>query len=51
MKNLKQRLENGEVKRNLCRYDKRNPNFDDEDVKQTPCACDNCFYRRTDLAY
>lgn len=39
----------------LCYFDKRNPNhcIDDSDdtfIKPNPCYCDNCFYRRNDLA-
>jgi len=41
-----------EVLENLCNYDKRNPYFDKEfdEVKTTPCYCDNCFYGRDKLA-
>jgi hypothetical protein len=46
-----------EIRSNLCTYDPRNPNyFYDEEWeighKEPPkdCKCDNCFYRRTELA-
>lgn len=52
------------IKKRLCIYDKRNPDFDikleygysKEEVNSTGnfakknCACDNCFYGRTTLA-
>lgn len=43
-----------EVKMKLCYYDDRNPNnvLDDVDDRKykKDCACDNCFYGRTELA-
>ena len=46
-----------EIKENLCYYDIRNPNatVNEEKAKEiaknnTDCYCDNCFYRRTELA-
>jgi len=40
------------VLENLCYYDKRNPYFIDieDNIKEQPCYCDNCFYGRTQLA-
>ena len=43
---------------NLCHYDKRSPEYQDlkdclEDDMPEPrgeCPCDNCFYRRDELA-
>lgn len=39
-----------EVYGNLCFYDKRNPYYIKGENKKTPCYCDNCFYKRHDLA-
>jgi len=52
-----------EIKENLCHYDNRNPNgvityLDEQELKEEGltgkakenCACDNCFYGRTQLA-
>ena len=41
-----------EILRNLCIYDKRNPDrHKGDEEKPTPdCKCDNCFYGRTGLA-
>lgn len=48
-----------EVCENLCYYDDRNPNndndcYDKEELKQIKsrknCSCSNCFYGRTKLA-
>ena len=42
-----------EVLGNLCYYDKRNPNhtdWDEGEEKPKDCYCDNCFYRRDELA-
>ena len=43
-----------EIKSNLCYWDSRNPEgvgVDDEDLKgRIECYCDNCFYKRTQLA-
>ena len=37
--------------KSLCYYDKRNPDYDEENgPKKENCACDNCFYGRTPLA-
>ena len=38
-----------EVKEYLCYYDQRNPNYTDGERKED-CYCDNCFYRRDELA-
>lgn len=44
-----------EILENLCSYDKRNPNFhEDEWIPQKEpringCSCDNCFYGRDNL--
>lgn len=41
---------------NLCFHDPRNPEYDEDedrndiDDKNFICYCDNCFYRRTELA-
>lgn len=50
-------MDSREVAKNLCYYDKRNPegNFvnDPEYYEGKPvgdCSCDNCFYGRTELA-
>ena len=45
-----------EVYGNLCYYDNRNPDnnnefMDKEDIPlKKDCYCDNCFYGRTELA-
>lgn len=49
-----------QIKKNLCYYDKRNPNcgYTDEEIhdhaklviKEKMCYCGNCFYGRTELA-
>lgn len=39
------------IKKNLCKYDERNPNYDPEYIwHNKPCHCDNCFHGRTELA-
>ncbi len=55
-------MTNQEILENLCYYDERNPDnsldcIDEEDReeflienKKKGCACDNCFYSRTELA-
>ena len=48
-------MTNLEVYRNLCVYDKRNPDYitvDDDDYTEPrkDCFCDNCFYNRDVLA-
>jgi hypothetical protein len=44
----------GEIKANLCIYDRRNPDYfmddDDTTLPRNGCMCDNCFYRRDVLA-
>lgn len=45
-----------EIKRNLCWYDPRNPDYDSSEYRsergpaEPGCACDNCFYHRHELA-
>ena len=44
-----------DVFRSLCWYDKRNPNYieqdaDDEQIARIGCSCENCFYGRDALA-
>ena len=39
---------------NLCYHDKRNPEHtryhDEPSIDKSKCYCDNCFYRRHELA-
>ena len=42
-----------EIFQNLCIYDKRHPDYDEDVFRFTTpdgCGCDNCFYGRTELA-
>lgn len=41
-----------EILGNLCYYDGRNPDCEDDygDARSKECFCDNCFYGRTKLA-
>lgn len=49
-----------EILSNLCYYDPRNPDSIKQDIEEREqqakikaekeCFCDNCFYRRTELA-
>lgn len=41
-----------EIKKNLCHYDKENPDCTgiDDNFFKIPCSCDNCVSGRTPLA-
>lgn len=44
-------MKDEEVKSNLCSYNPRNPDYDEEFAPAKDlCFCDNCFYGRTKLA-
>lgn len=46
-------METIDILSNLCYYDKRNPDNCSDiqlDGRAQNCYCDNCFYRRTDMA-
>lgn len=46
-------MELNKIKEYLCIYDIRNPDFDESYTRlnsNNPCSCDNCFYRRHELA-
>lgn len=52
-------LNTNKILENLCYYDERNPNNDNDlneftkeelENKRKHCSCDNCYYGRTQLA-
>lgn len=47
-------MEKQDIYNNLCSYDKRSPDYDEEDGEfrkpRDKCFCDNCFYGRDELA-